>query len=68
MILFTINQITVEMSYTNVQTLPVAHDNNALVPTLSCPMTLSTPNCFNFIFFSGYVMTVTTLDPTLVGT
>ena len=56
------------MSYTDVQTLPVAHDNNALVPTLNCPMTLSTPDGSDFISFTGYIMTVTTLDPTLVGT
>ena len=51
---FTINKITVEMSYTDVQTLPVAHDNNSLVPTLNCPMTLSTPDGSDFIFFTGY--------------
>ena len=68
MIPFTIDPITVEMSYKQVRILPVAHDNNSKVPTLICPMTLSSPDGADFIFFSGYEMTVTTLDPTLVGT
>ena len=68
MIPFTIDPITVEMSYKQVRILPVAHDNNSKVPTLICPMTLSSPNGADFIFFSGYEMTVTTLDLTLVGT
>ena len=54
MIPFTINLITVEMSYIEVRTLPVAHDQNAFVPTLNCPMTLSTPDGPNFISFTGY--------------
>lgn len=68
MIPFTIDPITVEMSYKQVRTLPVAHDKNSKVPTLICPMTLSSPDGADFIFFSGYEMTVTTLDPKLVGT
>ena len=68
MIPFTIDPITVEMSYTEVRTLPVAYDNNSLVLTLNCPMTLSSPDGSDFISFSGYVMTVTTLNPNLVGT
>ena len=56
------------MSYTTYRTLPVAHDKNSLVPNLDCPMSLSSPDGFNFISFSGYVMAVKTLDATLVGT
>ena len=51
---FTIVPITVEMSYKQVRILPVAHDNNSHVPTLICPMKLSSPDGSDFIFFSGY--------------
>ena len=50
---FTIDPITVEMSYTEKLTLPVAHDNNSKVPTLICPMSLSSPDGFAYISFSG---------------
>ena len=54
MIPFTIDPITVEMSYIQVRTLPVAHDSNSHVPTLICPMKLSTPDGPDFIYFLGY--------------
>lgn len=55
------------MGYTETRIFTPSHTNHAQVPTLDCPLTLSTPDGSDLIAFSGFVMTVTTVDPTLVG-
>lgn len=59
--------ITVEMGYTESFAFSPTFSNGLPVPTTSCPLTLTTADGSDLLTFADFDMTVTTVDPLLVG-